>query len=335
MRIGFDHYTIGHRGLSPEATLAFAREHALDGVQFLEPAAIDPGLAHNHLASFAARAEALELYLEVGLPSPNPCRRSRIEERPIDPQEHASDLASHVEAVAALGCRQARAYIGDRHDRFRADPPWAEQVEASIAVLRLLAPRLRDLGLRVAIETHADLTADELLVLIDAVGVDVAGVTLDTGNLLMRLDDPVRAADRLAPLVLCTHVKDAALAFTPRGLSWQARPVGSGCVPLAAVLAPLRAANPGLNLSIELHPRTYDLPINDPSWLAYFPALRPESLASVVRMADACERRYADGTMPRPEAVEAVPWAERDLDWLDRSARFLRDLLERPEGKAS
>ena len=132
----------------------------------------------------------------------------------------------------------------------------------------------------------------------------------------------------MAPFVLCTHVKDAVLAFTPRGLCWQARPVGSGVLPMPDILAPVIRANPDLNLSIELHPRTYDLPIFDRSWLAFFPALRPEDLAAVVSLAAICERRYADGSLERPEEVEAVPWADRDLDWLAGSLGYLPPVVE-------
>jgi sugar phosphate isomerase/epimerase len=324
VRVGFDHYTIGHRQLSPDATLEFATAHGFDGVQFLEPSSIDAGLNLGRLAEFRRRADARGLYVEVGIPSPNPVRRGRELDRSVSTGEHARDLARHVEAVAALGCRHARAYVGDRHDRFRTAIPWSVQREATIEVLRLLTLPLRSAGVRVAIETHADLTADELLALIDSLEPDVAGVTLDTGNLIMRLDDPVRAAERLAPHVLATHVKDAVLAFTSRGLCWQARPVGSGIVPMPDVLAPIIRANPTLALSIELHPRTYDLPIFDPAWLHYFPALRPESLAAVVRLAVLCEQRYAAGTLERPDVVEAIPWANRDLDWLARSLGYLR-----------
>jgi sugar phosphate isomerase/epimerase len=324
VRIGFDHYTIGRRGLSPEATLDFAQEHGFDGVQFLEPSAIDPGLDPARLSAFRRSAEARGLYLEVGLPSPNPARHTRQERRAIAPAEHARELLPHVEAVVALGCRHARAYVGDRHDRFRTDVPWGEQRAATIDVLDQLAPRLKELGVRIALETHADLTADELLEMIEHVGPEVAGVTLDTGNLVMRLDDPVEAVSRLAPHVLATHVKDAVLAFTPRGLCWQARPIGSGVLPMPDLLAPLLHARPDLALSIELHPRTYDLPMYDRSWLAYFPGLRPESLAAVVRLAATCERRYAEGSLARPEPIEAIPWEDRDLDWLASSLGYLR-----------
>ncbi|HEX8202573.1 MAG TPA: sugar phosphate isomerase/epimerase [Isosphaeraceae bacterium] len=329
MRIGLDYYTIAHRRLAAGEALGFARARGLDGVQFLEPAALAADLDAGALAALARHAEALGLYLEVGLPSPNPLRRTRQEGRAVTAVEHARELRRHVEAVAALGCRHARAYVGDRHDRFRADATWAAQRAATREVLLRLAPCCRDLGVRVALETHADLTAAELLELLEALDPGSAGVTLDTGNLVMRLDDPVGAAERLAPWVLATHVKDMVLAYTPRGLCWQARPVGSGILPIPELLAPVLRANPGVNLSIELHQRTYDLPIFDPSWLAYFPGLRPADLAAVARLACLCERRYADGSLERPEAVEAIPWAERDLEWLARSAGYLRAAIDR------
>ena len=327
MRIGFDAYTIEHRGLSVEETLDFAREHRLDGVQFLEPRALAPDLDHARLLEIRQMARAKGLALEVGLPSLNPARRSRIEGRSIGVEEHARDLIRHVEAVAVLGVRHARVYLGDRHDRFRTDIGWREQLDASIDVAKRLESALREHGLALAIETHADVTSDELGAILDAFPPELVGVTLDTGNLPMRLDDPIAVVERLAPRVLATHVKDAVLAFTPRGLCWQARPVGSGILPMPDLLAILHRANPTLMLSIELHPRTYDLPIFEPAWLAFFPGLRPESFAAVVRLAVACERRFAEGSLARPELVEAVPWPERDLDWLASSLGYLRAIV--------
>jgi sugar phosphate isomerase/epimerase len=326
-RIGFDHYTIAHRGFTAGQTLEFAQAHQFDGVQFLEPASIVPDLDPRRLAAFRTQADSMRLYLEVGLPSPNPVRRSRELGRSVEPAEMARELEPHVEAVALLGCRHARLYVGDRHDRFRSDSPWSGQIKATVEVIKRLTPRLEKLGIRVAIETHADLTGDELISILDALEPEVAGVTLDTGNLVMRLDDPVELATRLAARVVATHIKDAVLAFTPRGLCWQARPIGSGILPMPDILAPLIRANHGLALSIELHPRTYDLPIFDRKWLAYFPALRPESLAAVVRLAALAESRFADGSLPRPEVVEAIPWANRDLDSLASSLGYLRSVV--------
>jgi sugar phosphate isomerase/epimerase len=326
-RIGFDHYTIAQRGFTAEETLDFAQAHRFDGVQFLEPAAIDASLEPARLRALRARAEALGLYLEVGLPSPNPVRRSRELEREVSPRERAVEIGPQIDALRELGCTHARMYIGDRHDRFRTDTPWDLQIAASVEVIRQVSPGLKERGIRLAIETHADLTVDELLRIIEGLDPAIAGVTLDTGNLLMRLEDPLAATERLVPWVLGTHVKDAVLAFTGRGLCWQARPIGSGILPMPDMLAAILRHHPTIALSIELHPRTYDLPIYDPRWLAFFPGLRPESLAAVVRLAADCERRYAEDSLARPEAVEAIPWASRDLDWLASSLGYLRSVV--------
>jgi len=326
-RIGFDHYTIADRGLSPVETLEFARDHGLEGVQFLEPSSIDPELDLHRLSEFRRLAGGMGLYLEVGLPSPSPVRRSRELGRSVEPGELAGLLSSQLDAVSALGCRHARVYVGNRHDRFRSDIAWSAQVDAAREVLTLLTPRLRDRGLKLAIETHADFTADELVGLLGRLDPDAFGVTLDTGNLLMRLDDPIEAVEKLSPWILMTHIKDAALAFTPRGLCWQARPVGSGILPFPDIFAHLLEHRPEVPLTIELHPRTYDLPIYDRKWLSFFPGLRPDSLASVVRLAALCEEKYRREAFSRPDELEATPWAERDLDWLARSTGYLKSVV--------
>jgi len=56
-------------------------------------------------------------------------------------------------------------------------------------------------------------------------------------------------------------------------------------------------------------------------------ALEAGGMFAVVRLAAACERRYAEGSLPRPEVVEAIPWASRDLDWLARSLGYLRSVV--------
>ena len=50
-------------------------------------------------------------------------------------------------------------------------------------------------------------------------------------------------------------------------------------------------------------------------------------LAAVVQLAARCERRYADGSLGRPEAIEAIPWSARDLDWLASSLGYLRSVV--------
>ncbi len=74
-RIGFDQYTLAHRGFTAEATLRFARAHRFDGVQFLDAASIDESLDPAAMSRFRGLADELGLYVEAGSsPSPNPHR---------------------------------------------------------------------------------------------------------------------------------------------------------------------------------------------------------------------------------------------------------------------
>ncbi len=47
----------------------------------------------------------------------------------------------------------------------------------------------------------------------------------------------------------------------------------------------------------------------------------------MVRLAAECERRYAEGSLERPEAIEAIPWSSRDLDWLASSLGYLGSVV--------
>lgn len=325
--IGLDQYTLAHRGWDALATLRFAASHRFDGVQFPDAARIDAALDTGALRAARALARELGLNLQAGLPCPNPVRRSREAAGPIDTADMVAILRPHLDALVELECTHARIYIGDRHDRFRTDVAWADQIAATLAVIERLTPMLKERGIRLAIETHADLTVAELLDVIARIDPEVAGVTLDTGNLVMRLDDPLEAVNDLGPHVIASHIKDMVLARTARGLCWQARPVGSGILPMTEILDTVLRARPDIMLSIELHPRIYDLPIDDPAWLAFFPGLRADSLNAVVRLADQCEERYDAGTLERPETVEAIPWVDRDLAWLASSLGYLRTVV--------
>ena len=47
----------------------------------------------------------------------------------------------------------------------------------------------------------------------------------------------------------------------------------------------------------------------------------------MVKLAAECERRYAEGSIERPEEIESIPWSSRDLDWLASSLGYLRSVV--------
>lgn len=324
MKIGLDHYTIGHLKLNARETLDFAVEHHLGGVQFEEAHQLSPTLDAGELRAVKEYADERGLSLEVGIPSINPFR---VPEGQGDPPSVAAWLEPYVRAGAAAGSPFLRTLIGWLHDRYDEEVPWADQLTGATRVLQHLAPLARDLGVRFAVETHMDATTFELLRLIETVGEEVVGICLDTGNLTTRLEDPMAATQRVAPYVIATHTKDSILFFADDGLRWQARPCGQGAIPLREMLRCLGEYVPDLTLSLEDHPRIYPLPIFDPAWLGSYSDLTPQELAALIQRARACEQRIAAGEIPDPETLEAIPWPERVESRLKASRSFLHTVL--------
>lgn len=105
-----------------------------------------------------------------------------------------------------------------------------------VVLLREACAAARDHGLRLALENHGDLTAEQMERLLEQVDDDDLGLCFDTANALRVGDDVAAAARRLAPTIKIVHVKDC-------GGSWDdpaAGPIsvapGEGVIPLDVVL---------------------------------------------------------------------------------------------------
>lgn len=96
-------------------------------------------------------------------------------------------------------------------------------------------------------------------------GADTLGVSFDPVNLLVRIEDPVEAARRLAPHIAQIHVDDAILKFEgPNALRRYLAPVGEGTIDWAALLTLL----PDAKRLIELHRGQFAIPAFDRDWLS-------------------------------------------------------------------
>jgi 3-oxoisoapionate decarboxylase len=342
MKLGLDQYTIHHLSLNARGVLDFAAERGLDGVQFGSPLQLSSTLDSDEIRAVRAYADAHGLYLEMGIPCINPHQAARHFR--AEPETFLAQLEALMRAAALAGVSCLRTFIGgqfqalpDRvvrrmddlwNDSSRPETPWAQQLADSTTVLKQLAPAARELGVRLALEPHLDATSFQLLRIIEEVGDDVVGICLDTANVMLRMEDPLAAARRLAPYILMTHTKDAVLLFHEEGLRWQSRPCGQGAVPFPDLLQLLALHAPDVNLSIEDHPGLYELPIYEPEWIATFVDLTPYELATLLRRAWMTGRRQSSRRQEDPEVLETIPWEERVLPRLDSGIRYLRDLLD-------
>ncbi|HEY3110951.1 MAG TPA: sugar phosphate isomerase/epimerase [Chloroflexota bacterium] len=320
MRVGLDGFAIPGRPLDPFETLAWVSEQGLDGYFFGLLTRVSPTLDPGYLGELRARADDLGLYLEVGVGTVNPTRfASSPAVLALGDGQYRPGFERLLRAGRAFGGRELRVDMGGPAARFDSGPAWVAQLDATRDFLLSVAPLCRDLDCRLDVETHADATTRELAWLVEEVGPDVAGVCLDTANVLCLAEEPVAAAGRVAPYVHQTHAKDAIVYRAPEGLVRQSRPCGDGCVDWPALLGRLAEPAPDLNLSIEDHRGIF--------------AVRAEpgapELAALEEMARRAEARVARGELIAPDAWESIPWEEHALARLSASVGYLRGLLER------
>lgn len=326
-KIGVDQWTFHHLGhLSAIEILELLRAHGLEGYQFGDARQISRTLDPGEVREVREHALAHGMYIEGGVQCFNPHQpgQGALEDGDGDLR---LGTRRHLEALAnvVLESRAVRCVMGMPCNR-TTPVPWPQQIADTISVTRALVPILRDLDLKLAFETHAEATSDELLQMIEAIGSDVVGICLDTGNFPMTLEDPLAAVRRVARYAIATHLKDGVVIFAEDGLVYQARPCGQGAIPMHAILEEILHSSPDLRtLSLEDHDGLFPIRIFRDEFVSTFGDQPAVEFAHVIRMARECEQRVASGALPSPEALEAVPWVDQALLRLEQSARYVRE----------
>ncbi len=138
--------------------------------------------------------------------------------------------------------------------------PHQEQIERLIKMFKEAVKKAQDYDIKMAIENHIDFNSDEILEILQGVDSPYMGVNFDTGNFIRVLDDPVKAAQKLAPYIFATHIKDVKLQADVPADTWHffaSAPVGEGLVDVRGVAQALSKANYQGFLAVEidsLHP---------------------------------------------------------------------------------
>jgi sugar phosphate isomerase/epimerase len=244
MKLGVVQHSLGC-GEDPLAALDQARALEVRALGIsLGPVARDPAL----LAQVADRAAAYGIELEGGWGD------RFIENGATQPVE---PFRAFVRTVCRpLGIRVIGTAGGsDRWDR-RVRLP--EQLARLTAALRPLAAVAAEEGVVLALENHADYRGHEVAAIVAEVGSPGLGVRLDTANPYAVIEEPVAAAEALAPLTVATHVKDLRVRPKQQGLlALVGCALGEGDVDLRAIVGMLAARAPDparLALTVEVEP---------------------------------------------------------------------------------
>jgi sugar phosphate isomerase/epimerase len=232
------------------------------------------------------RREKLGLYLEGSIALP-------------DKAEGVPAFEAEVKNAREAGAQILRTVCasGRRYETFKSAAEFEAFKGQARAALQRAEPVLRKHKARLAVENHKDWRAPELASLLGELSTEWIGVTLDFGNSIALLEDPMEVVRTLVPFVLSTHVKDMAVEEYPDGFRLSEVPLGKGILNLPEMVALCRKHNPNVAFSLEMITRDpLDIPCLKPEYWATFGDVPGAELARTLRLVR--ERKDAAG-LPR------------------------------------
>ena len=212
------HLNMRFGGMTPDDLAVFARQQGLAGLKLHindGEAASLAAMTPDKLRAFGARVAMLGLEIHVE----------------ISTTEEAA-LSDAVTRALAIGATSLRCYP-------RYEGRISQIVEWTIADLRRLSQFDPDRKLRFTLEQHEDLTSDELVHIVEAVGDPKLGLLFDFGNMVNAYEMPMRALLRQAAYISDVHVKDCLVKPDRGGWAHLACVSGTGDLPMQAMLVEL------------------------------------------------------------------------------------------------
>ena len=322
IKLGFDNFSIRGMNWKAPRLLDYAASLKVDTVLFSD---LDVYDSHDaaYLQRVKAQADRLGLELHVGTGGVCPTS-SRFNDKWGSAEEH---LTLTVRIAKALGSPVARCYLGSSAER-RGDGGIFRHIDSTVKVCKAVRNRAVDAGVRIAIENHAgDMQAWELVELIKAAGEDYVGATMDSGNAVWALEDPLVNLEILGPYAASTGLRDSAIWATDRGANVQWTDLGDGQVDFKAYVKRFVELCPGVPFILEIisgGPREF--PYLDPEFWSAFPKARAHEFARFVAMA----KRGRPPTSPpdRPTGPRSRELAGRQQRYdLERSVKYSKEVL--------
>ncbi|MFN0123837.1 MAG: sugar phosphate isomerase/epimerase family protein [Blastocatellia bacterium] len=321
LKLGFDNFSIRAFGWKAPQLLEYAATQKVDTVLFSDLDVYE-SLDDAYLKKIKAQADALGIEVQAGTGSICPTSKTFNAK-----WGNAVELLTQTIKVAkALGSSVARCYLGNADDR-KADGGIARHQENTAKVCRQARSLAVDAGVKIAIENHAgDQQAWELVNLIELAGKDYVGATLDSGNAVWTLEDPMRNLEILGPYAVTTGIRDAMIWEYADGAMVQWTAVGDGLVDWPAYFKRFRELCPNTYVQLEIisggaRPYAY---LKDEFWGQYqgIRAYEFSRFAGMARRGRAIDPFRAPAGAEGRAATQAYQKAE-----LEKSLRYCREKL--------
>ena len=247
--------------------------------------------------------EKTGLYLEgsIGLP------KSKNEVAKFEAEVLAAKEAGA--SILRTACLSGRRYVN-----FKTKSEYETFRTTAIESIELAEPIVRKHKMKLAVENHKDWTSKELAWIINNLGSEWVGVTLDFGNNVSFMETPEDVIQTLAPLAFSTHVKDMGIKNYHDGFLLSEVPLGEGIVDLKSAVELCKKHNPQINFSLEMITRDpLEIPVMKDSYWATFDHL---SGLDVYRMERLMEENQFKGELPQVTGLnkeEQLAYEEKNV----------------------
>jgi sugar phosphate isomerase/epimerase len=329
MKLGLESYSTRNSGLKPVGVLELASDLGLSGVLF-ELSPFD-SFRDDELTRIRSTAEERGLYVEFGMgsilrwhPMAEKGRHLLADAGYDVAVSDAQIVVHHLHIAKKLGSPLLRCVAGNLFTRDEGHD-MAAVADDAVAILRVACRAAEGMGIKIAMENHADFTVRELASILARVDSPAFGFTVDCANLAFDLDEPLRLAGIMAPHALTSHLKNYRVIRTHNGLALESCALGEGDIDLPAIARLLAEHNPQIDLNIEIHSQfaPFRLDILKPTFFQRHPSPPGDGLAWHLRKAwaKAIQERHpsdlADGEeswkLELEHLKQSVGWAEREL----------------------
>jgi sugar phosphate isomerase/epimerase len=281
---------------------------------------LPPAVLDDEAAIRQVREHADRLGIRLQLAHGSVCPSSRSFNPELGTLEF--QVARALKASQIFGASCMRCILGGDPERPQIDM----HIDNMVKAIKSLRSRIADSGVKLAVENHGgDLQAREMKMMIDAVGRDIMGVCLDSGNPVWMLEDPHMTLETLISYAETCHVRDSAVWKVPEGIAVRWVNMGDGNVDIDGWIRKFIQAKPGLPIIFEnlvsARPRVHA--IYDPKFWDNWRQMPAWELSRFLAVA---EKGTPKPASPLPEGKTA---GQQRIEDLETCVRYTRDLLRR------
>ena len=173
---------------------------------------------------------------------------------------------------------------GRRYENFKSLSEFKEFAKRSVTSLEMAEPVVHKHQVRLAVENHKDWRAPELVEILKTIGSEWVGVTLDFGNNIALIEDPMDVVNTLAPFTFTTHVKDMGVREYEDGFLLSEVPLGEGYLDLKQMFDICRKHRRDVKFNLEMITRDpLKIPCLTDAFWETLPSVKPLEIASTLR----------------------------------------------------